>query len=120
MPPTNLMNRDRSKRLLPALALACALTAAAAAARPAPAPEASCEGDACASVTLTFDEAKQQYHARNDSPDRWVTLSVANRVAAAGVCLAPGRDAFLPIKGLVPPYRASFAEARCGAPDGVG
>jgi hypothetical protein len=43
-------------------------------ARPAP---DDCEGDACASVTVTFDETKQQYLAQNNSSDRWVRVSAS-------------------------------------------
>jgi hypothetical protein len=31
-----------------------------------------CDGDACAQVSFTFDEAKGQYLARNNSAERWV------------------------------------------------
>jgi hypothetical protein len=81
---------------------------------------ADCEGDACASVTLTFDDAKQQYRARNNSTDRWVSVSGSNLAAASSACLAPGKDAYLPLKSLVAPYRAVYAEERCGEPEGVG
>jgi hypothetical protein len=87
---------------------------------PAASVSADCEGDACPSVTLTFDDAKQQYRARNNSTDRWVSVSASNLAAASNACLAPGKDAFLPLKSLVAPYRAVFAEARCGEPEGVG
>lgn len=79
-----------------------------------------CEGDACAQVTLTFDEAKGQYRAANTTADRWVRVSAANQAASASACLAPGKEAYLPLKSVVAPYRAAFAEARCGAPEGVG
>jgi hypothetical protein len=86
-----------------------------------PAPlAADCEGDACPSVTLTFDDAKQQYRAHNNSTDRWVSVSASNLAAASSACLAPGKEAFLPLKSLVAPYRAVFAEVRCGEPEGVG
>jgi hypothetical protein len=81
---------------------------------------ADCEGDACASVTLTFDDAKQQYRAHNNSTDRWVSVSASNLAAASSACLAPGKDAYLPLKSMVAPYRAAFAEDRCGEPEGVG
>jgi hypothetical protein len=113
------MNTDRSKTALLALTLACALTAAAAA-RPARPPAAECEGDACATVTLAFDEARQQYRVQNTSADRWAKVSAANLAAAVTLCLAPGGDEYLPLKSVVAPYRAAYAEARCGAPAGVG
>jgi hypothetical protein len=78
---------------------------------------AECEGDACGQVTVTFDEAKQQYRAQNNSTDRWVKVSASNLAAAAGACLAPAAAEYLPLKSIVAPYRAEFAEPRCGAPD---
>jgi hypothetical protein len=71
-------------------------------------------------VTLTFDDARQQYRAHNNSTDRWVSVSASNLAAASSACLAPGKDAYLPLKSLVAPYRAAFAEDRCGEPEGVG
>jgi hypothetical protein len=112
------MNTDRNKTALVALALACAL-AVAGNGRPASA-ATECEGDACASVTLTFDEARQQYRVQNTSPDRWAKVSAANLAAAVTLCLAPGKEEYLPLKSVVAPYRAAYAEARCGAPAGVG
>lgn len=79
-----------------------------------------CEGDACPAVTVTFDDAKQQYRAANVTSDRWVRVSAANEAASASACLAPGKEAYLPLKSVVAPYRAAFAEPRCGAPEGVG
>jgi hypothetical protein len=78
---------------------------------------AECEGTACQQVTLTFDEARQQYRARNNSADRWARVSASNLAAAASACLAPGAAEYLPLKSVVAPYRAEFAEPRCGAPD---
>lgn len=79
-----------------------------------------CEGDACAAVTLAFDEVKGQYRVRNDSPDRWARVTASNLAAAFSACVAPGRDEYLPMKSVVAPYKAVYAEARCGAPAGVG
>lgn len=79
-----------------------------------------CEGDACSSVTLTFDEEKQQYRVQNNSADRWVKVSASNLAAATSACVAPGRDEYLPLKSVVAPYKAAYSEARCGAPAGVG
>jgi hypothetical protein len=79
-----------------------------------------CEGEACSSVTLTFDDEKQQYLVRNNSSDRWARVSASNLAAAVSACVAPGKDEYLPLKSVVAPYRAVYAEARCGAPAGVG
>ena len=100
--------------------LALALFFAPPAARHAKAaPAVDCEGDACSSVTFGFDDSKQQYRALNNSADRWVKVSASNLAAAASACLAPGKDGYLPLKGVVGAYRAEFAEARCGE-QGVG
>lgn len=118
------MNNKRSKRNVIALTFACVLaawcaagTAAGSAAPPTP-PE--CEGDACSQVTLTFDEAKEQYRVQNNSSDRWVRVAAANLGAAAFVCLAPGKEGRLNLKSVAGPYRADFAEAWCGAEGPVG
>ena len=117
------MNTKRSKRAVFALTLFCVLaaccaagTSAGSAASPTP---AECEGDACAQVTLTFDEAKGQYRARNNSADTWARVSASNLVASARVCLAPGGEGYLELKSIVGAYRAEQAEPKCGA-EGVG
>ena len=85
----------------------------------AAAPAADCEGDACSSVTFSFDDSKQQYRALNNSSDRWVKVLASNLAASASACLAPGKEGYLPLKGVVGSYRADFAEQRCGE-QGVG
>lgn len=75
-----------------------------------------CEGDACAQVSVTFDEARQQYRAQNNSTTKWVRVSASNRASAASACVAPGKAADLPLQTIVGAYRADFAAARCGAP----
>lgn len=106
-----------------ALALLCALTLAlspgAAAVSATPAASATdCEGDACSQVTLAFDDAKQQYHAQNNSADRWAKVSASNLAASATACLAPGAAAYLPLKSVVGPYQAAYDEPRCGVQGG--
>jgi hypothetical protein len=73
-----------------------------------------CEGDACSQVTVTFEESKQQYRAVNNSADRWARVTASNEAASAGACLAPGKDAYLPLKSIAGPYHAAYAEVRCG------
>jgi hypothetical protein len=73
-----------------------------------------CEGDACSQVSVTFDESKQQYRAVNNSSDRWARVTASNEVASAGACLAPGKEAYLPLKSIAGPYHAAYAEVRCG------
>jgi hypothetical protein len=115
------MNIKRSKSGATALALFCVLaacyaagTSAAPAGPPAP---AECEGDACAAVTLTFDEARQQYRAQNNSPERWAQVSASNLSASAAACLPPGKGSYLPLKSVVAPYRAEYAGVKCGRQD---
>ncbi len=74
-----------------------------------------CEGDACAQVTITFDEAKQQYRAQNSSADRWAKVSASNLAGTASACIEPGKAEYLPLKSIVGTYRAEYTEARCGA-----
>jgi hypothetical protein len=73
-----------------------------------------CVGDACSQVTVTFDEAKQQYRAHNNSTDRWVKVSASNLAASARACLAPGKEQYLSLKSVVGSYSAEFAEPKCG------
>ena len=75
---------------------------------------ADCEGDACSQVTVTFDESRQQYRAQNNSGDRWARVTASNMAASASACLAPGKDAYLPLKSITGAFHAGYAEARCG------
>jgi hypothetical protein len=79
-----------------------------------------CEGDACAQVTLAFDDAKQQYRAVNNSADRWARVTASNMAGSASACLTPGGAAYLPLKSVAGPYHAAYAEARCGEPETTG
>jgi hypothetical protein len=76
--------------------------------------EIQCEGNACASVSLTWDETKEQYKAQNNSTDRWVRIEGANLVSNASLCLAPSKSDYLALKTIVAPYRATLAEENCG------
>lgn len=75
---------------------------------------ADCDGDACSQITVTFDDAKQQFRAQNNSTDRWVRVSASNLAASASACLGPGKEGYLALKSIVGPYRVDYAEARCG------
>jgi hypothetical protein len=72
-----------------------------------------CEGEACAQVTVTFDETKQQYKAQNNSSDRWVRVVASNLAASATACAAPGKAEYLALKSIEGAYRASYAEPGC-------
>lgn len=88
---------------------------------PAAAPTtAECEGDACSQVSVTFDESRQQYRALNNSPDHWARVTASNMAASAGACLAPGKDAYLPLKSIAGAYHAEYSEVRCGEPAASG
>jgi hypothetical protein len=79
-----------------------------------------CDGDACSSVTLTFDDSRQQYRAQNNSADRWAKVTASNLAASASACLGPGESEYLPLQSYVAPYHADFADTRCGAPQQPG
>ncbi len=124
------MTRCRNHTRLRTAASACALTALAVLAlsghggSPTPArarvhartAAEECEGDACAQVTLTFDEQRQQYRAQNNSADRWARVTASNMASSASVCLAPGKSDSLALKSVVGHYRAEYSETRCGVP----
>lgn len=80
-----------------------------------------CEGTACSQVSVLFDEAKQFYHAQNNSSDHWARVTASNMAATATACLGPGKEAYLQLKSIDGPYRADFADARCGeqGPEGT-
>ena len=104
------------RALRAALVAACALMAGAGspgpftpagAAAQGPGPAPACEGSACAQVALSFDDARQQYRAQNNS-DRAVVVEGENLVAAARVRVAAGRAEYLPLKSLAGAYRANY------------
>lgn len=66
-----------------------------------------CEGNACTQVTLTFDEAKQQYKVQNNS-DRLVRVEASNLAGGNRVIIEAGKDAYLPMKSIIGPYRANY------------
>jgi hypothetical protein len=113
------MSKEVIRKSCAALALVISLASASASATPssaftaAPA-AANCEGDACSQVTFTFDDAKQQYHAQNNSTDRWARVTGSNLAATASACLAPGKDTYLPLKSINGSYRADYSDPKCG------
>lgn len=80
---------------------------------------AACEGDACQQIVVTYDDAKQQYRAQNNSSDRWARVSASNLATDASVCVGPGKAEYLPLKSIVGAYRAAFSEVRCGVQGGA-
>lgn len=113
----------RRRSLLPALFAFAALALSGQPFAPGRAlagpPPADCEGDACSSIVVTFDEAKGQYRAQNNS-EQWARVTASNVAASSSVCLAPGKAAHLALKSIVGPYRAAYAPARCGEEDAAG
>lgn len=116
------MNAKARTRKTRTFALALCLTAALGQ-RNVPAATAAsaadCEGAACAQVTLTFDDARQQYRAQNNSADHWVRVDASNLAGSAGACLAPGKVEYVSLKSIVGAYRAAYAAERCGATGGA-
>ncbi|HYY97588.1 MAG TPA: hypothetical protein VE642_03305 [Pyrinomonadaceae bacterium] len=104
---------------LAALALAGQAGASARVAYADTPPALECEGTACAQVTVTFDEQKQQYRVHNNSTDTYVRVSASNLSASAEACVAPGKDAYLLLKGITGPYRADSEGSSCGSADGT-
>jgi hypothetical protein len=82
-------------------------------------PAIECEGTACQQVTLTFDEARQQYRAHNNSSDTYVRVSASNSAASAEACVGPGKDSYLPLKSIDGPYRADSEGSSCGSAEGA-
>ena len=66
-----------------------------------------CEGNACAQVTLTYDEAKEQYKVQNNS-DRPVRVEASDWAGGSSVRVAAGKTDHLPMKSFVGPYRANY------------
>lgn len=74
-----------------------------------------CEGNACEQVTVTWDEAKQQYKVQNNSTDKSMRVDAANLVASATVCVAPGKTDYLPLKSIAGAYHATCQQT-CANP----
>lgn len=66
-----------------------------------------CEGNACTQVTLTFDEAKQQYRVQNNSA-QLVRVEASNLAGSTRILVEAGKDSYLPMKSIVGAYRANF------------
>jgi phage baseplate assembly protein gpV len=97
---------------------ACLLTFIAPYATSTARPPSDCEGDGCAAVAVTYDEAKGQYRVQNNSSDAWVRVTASNMAASASVCVAPGKADLLPLKSIVGSYRAERGTS-CGGGGGT-
>lgn len=103
-----MRNAPRLLIYLSLLTLLCPLTATRIA-RGAPLhPETyDCEGDACAAVTLTWEQERQQFCARNES-DRPAKVEVTT-FAGRSVTHVPARQSeYLEVKTFNGPYRADY------------
>ncbi|HEY9401486.1 MAG TPA: hypothetical protein VIQ24_02245 [Pyrinomonadaceae bacterium] len=66
-----------------------------------------CEGNACTQVTLTFDEAKQQYKVQNNS-NRVVRVEGSDWAGGKSIAVEAGKTDYLPMKSFVGAYRANY------------
>ena len=102
----------RVNRLSVALALALAC-ASAVATSPATSPARAatafydCEGNACSSVTLTWDADQQKFRAQNNG-SRSARVEAFNWAGGVSVLVQPGASEYLSIKSFDGPYHANF------------
>lgn len=66
-----------------------------------------CEGAACASVTLAWEEEGQCFRADNAS-DRRVRVEVETFAGKSSVTVEPQKSEYLQVKSFQGPYRAEF------------
>lgn len=101
---------------LASLALLCVSCVAVALTHQSPARGASlpplgtdyeCEGGACSSVTLMWEEEGQRFRADNSSP-RKVRVTVSTFAGDSWVVIEPQSSAYLGVKGFNGAYRAEF------------
>lgn len=83
------------------------LMAAPRTASPARAAAYDCEGDACSSVKLTWEEETQGFRADNSS-DRRLRVEVETFAGKSAVVVEAGKSAYLLVKNFEGPYHAAF------------
>lgn len=66
-----------------------------------------CEGAACPSVTLTWEEEGQRFRADNSSAQR-VRVTVTTFAGDSWIVVEPQKSDYLLVKGFNGPYRAEF------------
>jgi hypothetical protein len=66
-----------------------------------------CEGDACSSVTLTWEEDGQRFKAENNS-DRAVKVEVTTFAGKSSVSVGPQASDYLEVKTFNGPYHADY------------
>jgi hypothetical protein len=66
-----------------------------------------CEGNACQSVTFTWDNDRQQFKVQNDS-GQIVKVEVTTFAGVSSVRVEPHKEDYLAIKTFNGPYRANY------------
>lgn len=66
-----------------------------------------CEGNACAVLTLTWEEEGQRFRADNSS-DRRVKVEVTTFAGASRISVEPHKSEYLQVKNFNGPYRADY------------
>lgn len=66
-----------------------------------------CEGDACASVALSWEQDGQRFRVDNSS-ERRVRVTVSSFAGESWVAVGPRASAYLTVKHFRGPYRANF------------
>ena len=66
-----------------------------------------CDGNACAEVTLTWDNDRQQFRVQNDS-DRRIKVTVTTFAGDSSVIVEPRKVDYLLVKTFNGPYRANY------------
>lgn len=66
-----------------------------------------CEGDACAAVTLTWEDETQSFRADNSSARR-ARVEVETLAGKSSVSVEPGASTYLLVKSFQGPYHALF------------
>lgn len=72
-----------------------------------PAPAYECEGNACSSVTLTWEEDGQRFRADNTS-DRAVKVGVTTYAGESSVSVGAHKSDYLQVTYFNGPYRAAY------------
>jgi hypothetical protein len=107
-PPRRAAPTPRALLCLLLVPLTLLLPQAAGGASPHPPPAAyDCEGAACASVTLAWEEEGQRFRADNSSAQR-VRVEVETFAGKSSVVVEPQGSAHLSVKTFNGPFRAEF------------
>ena len=69
--------------------------------------EYECEGNACAEVTFTWDNERQQFRVQNNA-DRAVKVEVSTFAGKSHVVVPPQKVGYLEVKTFNGPYLANY------------